>query len=544
MGLLDWLFNSAQAQTIPPIPQGAVPQPVPNTVPQTGNPFGMSRDVQIQAALAGLGQFGQNLAEQYRRRPVGSPAGPMGNVSDAVARSMAQAYQRRQQEREEESDRRWSELQAQNPALAGLPREVGQQVLARTLTREPPDPRRNFITTRTGIYRIGADGNPQLVQGPGMGGGGGSGGAAGAGAPGGMFRGTSMEAQELNILTRGDPSTPEYAAVYARAAAPRVAVAPDASGNLTPSLIYPDMSPYRPPTFRQQAPGQPAASTLTMPYTAAPGAASAEVPAQPAAPAPAPPQAAQVQPPVVPTQPGTPRIQPLAPPRVDPAVARSIRQFEMESGRVLDAVNNFERLANAAGAATRFNAWIRNPMDPAAAEIQQAYDNMMTTLRSEAFLNTGVLQPGEMVMLREMLRDPSSWRGALTTPEARTAQLNQIRQMIQSGLARQRSSIQQPGQALQPVIDQPQTAPGAVPPRGAAPAVPGRDGTASENRAPGPSRYRTGTIPPARDIAMMGVNQRDDIVALANRWPELNAEQQAAVRARLQAITQELRGQR
>lgn len=545
-GFLDWLFGGgAQAQTIPPVPQGAVPQPIPATVPRTGNPLlGGDRNIQIQAALAGLGQFGQNLAEQYRRRPVGAPTGQMGDVSGAVSRSMLTAYQRRQQEREEESERRWSELQASNPALAGLPREVGQQVLARTLTREPPDPRRNFITTRTGIYRIGPDGNPQLVQGPGMGGGGAGGSGGGAGAPGGMFRGTSMEAQELNILTRGDPSTPEYAAVYARAATPRVAVAPDANGNLTPSLIYPDMSPYRPPTFRQQAPDQPAASTLTMPYTAAPGAASAEVPAQPAAPAPAPPQVAQVQPPVVPTQPGAPRIQPLAPPRVNPTAAEAVRRFENESGRVLDAVNNFERLANAAGPGTRFNTWIQNPTDPAAAEIQQAYNNMVTTLRSEAFLNTGVLQPAEMSMIREMLRDPTSWRGALTTPEARTAQLNQIRQMIQSGLARQRSSIQQPGQPLQPVIDQPQATPGAVPPRGSAPAAPGRDATAPENRTPGPSRYRTGAIPPARDIAMMGVNQRDDIVALANRWSELSADQQAAVRARLQAITQELRGRR
>lgn len=567
MGMLDWLFGGgAQAQTMPPIPQGAVPQPVPATVPRTGNPFGMGRDVQIQAALAGLGQFGQNLAEQYRRRPVGAQLGPMGNVSDAVTRSMMTAYQRRAQEREEESDRRWSELQAGNPALAGLPREVGQQVLARTLTREPPDPRRNFITTRTGIYRIGPDGNPQLVQGPGMGGGGAGGSGGGAGAPGGMFRGTSMEAQSLNILTRGDPASPEYAAVYAREAAPRVAVAPDASGNLVPSLVYPDMSPFRPPTFRHPTPGQPqpeapAAADPTgyvaggagaaMPTPEAPSAplAAPVAPAPPAPPVAAPvqpPQAAQTapQPPVIPAQPGAPRIQPLAPPRVNPTAAEAVRRFENESGRVLDAVNNFERLANAAGPGTRFNTWIQNPTDPAAAAIQQAYNNMVTTLRSEAFLNTGVLQPAEMSMIREMLRDPTSWRGALTTPEARTAQLNQIRQMIQSGIARQRASIQQPGQALQPVIDQPQAAPGAVPPRGSAPAAPGRDATAPENRTPGPSRYRTGAIPPARDIAMMGVNQRDDIVALANRWSELNAEQQAAVRARLQAITQELRRQR
>ena len=44
---------------------------------------------------------------------------------------------------------------------------------------------------------------------------------------------------------------------------------------------------------------------------------------------------------------------------------------------------------------------------------------------------------------------------------------------------------------------------------------------------------------------MMGVNQRDDVAAIANRWAELNEEQQAAVRARLRAIADEVRrGQR
>lgn len=367
-GFLDWLFGSAQAQTIPPMPQGAVPQPVPATVPRTGNPLlGADRNVQIQAALAGLGQFGQNLAEQYRRRPVGAQPGPMGDVSGAVTRSMLTAYQRRQQEREEESERRWSELQAQNPALAGLPREVGQQVLARTLTREPPDPRRNFITTRTGIYRIGADGNPQLVQGPGMGGGsgGGSGGAAGAGAPGGMFRGTSMEAQSLNILTRGDPASPEYAAVYAREAAPRPHPTYDEHGNMRMSFIYPDMSHFRPPTFQQPTPGQATAPTLRLgppaqgptgyvggdvmagglpadaPQPETPAAAPVVAPL--AAPTPVqPPQMAQAAPPspqpsqAAPQPPGTPRV-----------VQGPVRVREAPTPAVQGMLNNVNQLARA-----------------------------------------------------------------------------------------------------------------------------------------------------------------------------------------------------
>lgn len=361
-GFLDWLFGGgAQAQTIPPVPQGAVPQPIPATVPRTGNPLlGGDRNIQIQAALAGLGQFGQNLAEQYRRRPVGAPTGQMGDVSGAVSRSMLTAYQRRQQEREDESERRWSELQAGNPALAGLPREVGQQVLARTLTREPPDPRRNFITTRTGIYRIGPDGNPQLVQGPGMGGGGAGGSGGGAGAPGGMFRGTSMEAQSLNILTRGDPASPEYAAVYAREAAPRERPTYDENGNMRMSFIYPDMSHFRPPTFRLPTQGQPqpeapvaadptgyvaggAQATLQpadAPQMAAPAAPLA---APPAAPAPVqPPQMAQSAPSVpqpttaAPPSPGTPRV-----------VQGPARVREAPTPAVQGMLNNINQLARA-----------------------------------------------------------------------------------------------------------------------------------------------------------------------------------------------------
>lgn len=269
-GFLDWLFGGgAQAQTIPPVPQGAVPQPVPATVPRTGNPLlGGDRNIQIQAALAGLGQFGQNLAEQYRRRPAGSPAGPMGNVSDAVNRSMVAAYQRRQQDREEESDRRWSELQAQNPALAGLPREVGQQVLARTLTREPPDPRRNFITTRTGIYRIGADGNLQPVQGAGMGGGGGAG--AGGAAAGGAPFGASEESRAWGVLLNpaADPSSPLYHAAYSIISRPRLQPVPDPNNPMGTMLaeVRPeipanirrpaDAAAAAPPTLRLGAPAQ------------------------------------------------------------------------------------------------------------------------------------------------------------------------------------------------------------------------------------------------------------------------------------------------
>jgi spore germination cell wall hydrolase CwlJ-like protein len=59
------------------------------------------------------------------------------------------------------------------------------------------------------------------------------------------YSGTGIEAQDSNILLRGDPGSREYAGAYARQAA--VIRRPDGSE------IRPDMSPYEPPTFRSGA---------------------------------------------------------------------------------------------------------------------------------------------------------------------------------------------------------------------------------------------------------------------------------------------------
>jgi len=68
----------------------------------------------------------------------------------------------------------------------------------------------------------------------------------GIGAGGGGFEGTGMDAQAYNVLLSEDPSTPRYAAMYARMAQPKVQI--DKDGNET--WTYPDMSWARKPTAR------------------------------------------------------------------------------------------------------------------------------------------------------------------------------------------------------------------------------------------------------------------------------------------------------
>ena len=69
----------------------------------------------------------------------------------------------------------------------------------------------------------------------------------------GPYQGTSVEAQDINVLLRGDPASAEYAAAYARQAAPRV--------NMDGSTVTPNMRAYRTPTFNPA----PAAGTSSPP---------------------------------------------------------------------------------------------------------------------------------------------------------------------------------------------------------------------------------------------------------------------------------------
>ena len=113
-----------------------------------------------------------------------------------------------------------------------------------------------------------------------------------------------------------------------------------------------------------------------------------------------------------------------ATPRVTPAQATLLQKGEEEGRKLQDAVDNYMAVLRRHG--TGLSALFNNPTDPKAQEVLGAYERVKMAMRSEGLLNTGVLQPGEAVMLNDMLLDPKTFRVALATPEAVQARLNQF----------------------------------------------------------------------------------------------------------------------
>jgi hypothetical protein len=152
------------------------------------------------------------------------------------------------------------------------------------------------------------------------------------------------------------------------------------------------------------------------------------------------------------------------PPKVSPQDRERLGKLETESGRVLDAITNFRTISGGAGAGTALNAFIGNTRAPEAVKLTTAYNVLKTALRSEAFLNTGVLQPAENAMIDKMLLDPTSFAGAVASAGSVEALLDQLQGFVTRGLARQRALVT--GEKLDISGEQP--APTAAPQQGAA----------------------------------------------------------------------------
>lgn len=98
---------------------------------------------------------------------------------------------------------------------------------------------------------------------------------------GGTYRGTSMDAQNMNILLQGDPASPEYAAAYAMQTQPRTMMTDQGLVTITPQLPASIRPPViagaapQPPMPAQAAPQQPPASPSPAPKVeAVPGTES------------------------------------------------------------------------------------------------------------------------------------------------------------------------------------------------------------------------------------------------------------------------------
>lgn len=209
----------------------------------------------------------------------------------------------------------------------------------------------------------------------------------------------------------GTPDFERYTMAYAVADEVKTEYVPDPRN---PGMLMPTSRPRMriPPQFPNPATilapqGQPAPQP-------APEAAPAPAPAPASAPMPAPHSA-----PI-----GTTGLTASPPQQITPDMARRLQSGEEEAFKLQDAVDNYMTSLRRHG--TGLGTLLNNPRSPEAQEVLGAFERVKMVMRSESLLNTGVLQPGEMKMLEDMLLDPRTIRGSLATPDAVEARLNQF----------------------------------------------------------------------------------------------------------------------
>jgi hypothetical protein len=113
-------------------------------------------------------------------------------------------------------------------------------------------------------------------------------------------------------------------------------------------------------------------------------------------------------------------------------------KIETETGRVLHAINDVRTNIEGAGFLNKVGAYAGNPFDTKAAKLRTAFDLLLTSIRGEGLLDTGVLQPKELEWARTVINDIRSPYGVLMTQAAREATLEQLSDFITQGRDRQR----------------------------------------------------------------------------------------------------------
>jgi hypothetical protein len=226
----------------------------------------------------------------------------------------------------------------------------------------------------------------------------------------------------------GMPEFEKYSSAYSVASEPKTEYVPNPQ---SPGMLMAVTRPGPGVPDRYPNPETLIAGLAQPPQAATPAAQPA-----PAVPAPAPVQAAPEGVPI----PGTAGMTATPPPapmlprdqtgaiRATPQAVEQVRKGELETARVADAIQNFREVLKSNP--TGFSTFINNPNDPKAQQVLMAYERMKMTLRGESLLNTGVLQPGENVMLENMLLSPGTVRGAIAKPEAYEARMREIEKMV------------------------------------------------------------------------------------------------------------------
>lgn len=198
----------------------------------------------------------------------------------------------------------------------------------------------------------------------------------------------TLTERDRNILNNGDPSSAEYASVYADVGSSRVVLDPT-TGTMT--TIRPDMSPYRAPTYR--APGV--------------GAASPSPSDKPV---------------------GTPTV--TATQNTDPRAIKIARaQIGTMAKTMPELVANVKKMVGGLSAKDKAAA-IAGVNTPAMGGARAAFNLMLSALRDPAILNTGVLQPAELGWINTFMTDPGTIKGIIQGDETMFAQLDQIQSFL------------------------------------------------------------------------------------------------------------------
>ena len=132
----------------------------------------------------------------------------------------------------------------------------------------------------------------------------------------------------------------------------------------------------------------------------------------------------------------------VRPERPSSQATEAARTAVVGTGRVLDAINNFRQALEPFRGRTGLQAF--NPRDAQGQRLTSAYELLKMAMRDESLLNTGVLQPGENVMIEQMLRSPTSITGVLTSMDNYNAMLDEFAGFATRGANRVRAAAGMP----------------------------------------------------------------------------------------------------
>jgi len=113
-------------------------------------------------------------------------------------------------------------------------------------------------------------------------------------------------------------------------------------------------------------------------------------------------------------------------PQPTPQSLDEVRKVTVDADTTVQSIDNYLKVLRETDGAT-VNAFLNNPRDPKAQKLLGAFDALKMAMRGPSAMNTGVLQPAEMQMLREDLVSPQTVRGFTGTAEAAGARLGQIK---------------------------------------------------------------------------------------------------------------------